>query len=212
MIFNKNDDKIFKWVISGNEVKILNPDGSTALVATRNPDGGEWTEFNQTVWGEYETQVRNKKLATDLVTSKIKEVSNAYDVAMLSRVTLSDGKVFGPSKLPGSNPTYSIQNTIDLIRSNCEYAIYKEMTEITISDIDNNDATYVFDMTSKKPEYILPVIELADYLAIIFYVKRTIRNNLLALLEADEFNFDEVEFINGTTLYETKLKQALMVL
>lgn len=212
MIFNKNDDKIFKWVISGNDVKILNPDGSTALVATRNPDGGEWTEFNQTVWGEYETQVRNKKLATDLVTSKIKEVSNAYDVAMLSRVTLSDGKVFGPSKSPGSNPTYSIQNTIDLIRSNCEYAIYKEMTEITISDIDNNDATYVFDMTSKKPEYILPVIELADYLAIIFYVKRTIRNNLLALLEADEFNFDEVEFINGTTLYETKLKQALMVL
>lgn len=212
MIFNKNDDKIFKWVISGNEVKIINPDGSTALVATRNPDGGEWTEFNQTVWGEYETQVRNKKLATDLVTSKIKEVSNAYDVAMLSRVTLSDGKVFGPSKSPGSNPTYSIQNTIDLIRSNCEYAIYKEMTEITISDIDNNDATYVFDMTSKKPEYILPVIELADYLAIIFYVKRTIRNNLLALLEADEFNFDEVEFINGTTLYETKLKQALMVL
>ena len=86
------------------------------------------------------------------------------------------------------------------------------MPNITISDIDNNDATYVFDMVSKKPEYILPVVELADYLAIIFYVKRTLRNNLLALLEADEFNFDEVEFMNGTTTYENTLKQALLVL
>lgn len=212
MIFTKNDDKIFKYTISGNEVKILNPDGGVALQATRNPNGGEWTEVEQNAWGTLETGLRNKQLATNLVDSKIKEVSKAYEVAMISRVTLSDGTVFGPSKSPGGNPTYSIQNTIDLIRSNCEYAIFKEMPNITISDIDNNDATYVFDMVSKKPEYILPVVELADYLAIIFYVKRTLRNNLLALLEADEFNFDEVEFMNGTTTYENTLKQALLVL
>ena len=212
MIFTKNDDKIFKYTISGNEVKILNPDGGVALQATRNPNGGEWTEVEQNAWGTLETGLRNKQLATNLVDSKIKEVSKAYDVAMISRVTLSDGTVFGPSKSPGDNHTYSIQNTIDLIRSNCEYAIFKEMPSITISDIDNNDATYVFDMVSKKPEYILPVVELADYLAIIFYVKRTLRNNLLALLEADEFNFDEVEFMNGTTTYENNLKQALLVL
>jgi hypothetical protein len=212
MIFTKNDDKIFKYTISGNEVKILNPDGSVALQATRNPNGGEWTEVEQNAWGTLETGLRNKQLATNLVYSKIKEVSKAYDVAMVSRVIISDGTVFGPSKSPGDTPTYSIQNTIDLIRSNCEYAIFKEMPSITISDIDNNDATYVFDMVSKKPEYILPVVELADYLAIIFYVKRTLRNNLLALLEADEFNFDEVEFMNGTTTYENTLKQALLVL
>ena len=212
MIFSKNDDKIFKYTISGNEVKILNPDGGVALQATRNPTGGDWTEVEQNAWGTSEVELRNKQLATNLVDSKIKEVSKAYDVAMISRVTLSDGKVFGPSKSPGDNPTYSIQNTIDLIRSNCEYAIFKEMPNITISDINNNDATYVFDMVSKKPEYILPVAELADYLAIIFYVKRTLRNNLLALLEADEFNFDEVEFMNGTTTYENTLKQALLVL
>lgn len=212
MIFAKNDDKIFKYVISGNEVKIMTPEGTIAIQATRNPNGGDWTEVEQNAWGESEAVARNLNSAKLLVSNKIKEVSSAYEVAMIARVTLSDGKVFGPSKSPGGNPTYSIQNTIDLIRSNCEYAIFKEMPEITISDIDNNDATYTFDMESKKPEYILPVVELADYLAVIFYVKRTIRNMLLALLEADEFNFDEVEFINGTTLYETKVAQALMVL
>lgn len=212
MIFTKNDDKIFKYLISGTEVQILNPDGGVALQASRNPNGGEWTEVEQNDWGASEVLARNKQLATDLIDSKIKEVGKAYDLAMVSRVTLSDGKVFGPSKSPGSNSTYSIQNTIDLIRSNCEYAIFKQMPDITLSDIDNKDATYTFDMTSPKPEYILPIVELADYLAIIFYVKRTLRTNLLNLLEADEFNFDEVEFMNGTTMFENTLKQALLVL
>lgn len=212
MIFTKNDDKIFKYLISGTEVQILNPDGGIALQASRNPNGGEWTEVEQNAWGTSEVLARNKQLAIDLVASKIKEVSKAYDLAMVARVPLSDGKVFGPSKSPGSNSTYSIQNTIDLIRSNCEYAIFKQMPDITLSDIDNKDATYTFDMTSPKPEYILPIVELADYLAIIFYVKRTLRTNLLSLLEADEFNFDEVEFINGTDMFENTLKQALLVL
>ncbi len=212
MIFTKNDDKIFKYTISNGEVKILNPDGGVALQATRNPNGGVWTEVEQNAWGTSEVLARNKQLATNLVESKTKEISKAYDLAMISRVTLSDGKVFGPSKSPGDSPTYSIQNTIDLIRSNCEYAIFKQMPNITLSDIDNKDATYTFDMASPKPEYILPIVELADYLAIIFYVKRTLRTNLLALLEANEFNFDEVEFMTGTTMFETTLKQALLVL
>lgn len=212
MIFTKNDDRIFKYTISADVVKILNPDGGVALQATRNPNGGDWTEVEQNAWGTSETELRNKNLATTLVVSKIKEISKAYDAAMVSRVTLSDGKVFGPSKSPGSNPTYSIQNTIDLIRSNCEYAIFKQMPSITLSDVDNRDATYTFDMASPKPDYILPVVELADYLAIIFYVKRTLRTTLLELLEATEFNFDEVEFMNGTTMFETTLEQALLVL
>lgn len=212
MIFAKNDDKIFKYTISGEIVKILNPDGSVALQATRNPNGGEWTEVEQNAWGTLEAELRNKNLATTLVESKIKEVSKAYDVAMVDRVTLSDGKVFGPSKSPGSNPTYSIQNTIDLIRSNCEYAIFKQLPNITLSDADNRDATYTFDVTSSNPAYILPIVELADYLAIIFYVKRTNRTTLLGLLEADEFDFDEVDFMNGTTMFDTALKQALLVL
>lgn len=212
MIFSKNDDKIFKYTISGTEVQILNPDGGIALQASRNPNGGEWTEVEQNAWGTSEVLTRNKQLAINLVDSKIKEVSKAYDLAMVARVPISDGKVFGPSKSPGDNPTYSIQNTIDLIRSNCEYAIFKQMPSITLSDIDNKDATYTFDMTNPKPEYILPVVELADYLAIIFYVKRTLRTNLLSLLEATEFNFDEVEFLNGTNMFETTLKQALLVL
>lgn len=212
MIFTKNDDKIFRYLISDSDVKILNPDGGVALQASRNPNGGLWTEVEQNEWGISESLTRNKQLASNLIDSKIKEVCKAYDLAMISKVTLSDGKVFGPSKSPGGNPTYSIQNTIDLIRSNCEYAIFKQMTDITLSDIDNKDATYTFDMTSPKPEYILPVVELADYLAIIFYVKRTIRTNLLDLLEADEFNFDDVEYMNGTTMFENALKQALLVL
>jgi hypothetical protein len=212
MIFTKNDDRIFKYVISGNEVKILNPDGGTALIATRNPDGGEWNELTQNTWGAHETQVKNKQLATTLVESKINEVSKAYDDAMIARVSLSDGNTFGPSKSPGSNPSYSIQNTIDLIRSNCEYAIFKGMPSITLSDIDNKDVTYTFDTTASNPAYILPVVELADYLALIFYVKRTIRTNLLNLLDADEFNFDAVEFMNGATMFEDTLKKAMLVL
>ena len=212
MIFKKNDNKIYKYIISDTVVKILNPDGGVALQATRNPNGGDWTEVEQNAWGVSETLDRNRKLATTLVDSKINEISKAYDDAMIGRVTLSDGKVFGPSKSPGGNPTCSIQNTIDLIRSNCEYAIFKKMPDITLSDIDNRDVTYTFDLTTPNPAYILPVVELADYLALIFYVKRTLRTNLLNLLEAEEFDFDEVDFINGTEMFNTTLKQALLVL
>lgn len=212
MIFTKNDDRIFKYEISGDVVKILGPDGGSVLQASRNPNGGDWTEVEQNAWGTNEALTRNKNLATVLVESKIKEVSKAYDDAMIARVPLSDGKVFGPSKSPGGGSNYSIQNTIDLIRSNCEYAIYKKMTDITLSDIDNRDATYTFDLSSPNPAYILPVVELADYLALIFYVKRTVRINLLNLLEAKEFNFDMVDFLNGKSMFEDTLKKALMVL
>lgn len=212
MIFVKNDDKIFKYEISGNEVKIIAPDGTVAIQVSRNPNGGEWTDVEQNAWGTSEVLARNLNLATALVDSKVKEVSKAYDAAMVARVPLSDGKVFGPSKSPGSNPSYSIQNTIDLIRSNCEYALFKKMPSITLSDIDNRDATYTFDLNSTNPAYILPVVELADYLAILFYVKRTIRMNLLSLLEAPEFHFDDVEFMNGIDMFDNTLKQALLVL
>lgn len=43
-------------------------------------------------------------------------------------------------------------------------------------------------------------------------MKRTLRTNLLNLLEAEEFDFDEVDFINGTEMFNTTLKQALLVL
>lgn len=212
MIFKKSNSKIFKYIVSEKEVKILNPDGGVVLQASRNPNGGNWTTVEQNTWGKSEVLIRNKQLAINLIDSKIKDISKAYDNAMIGRVTLSDGKVFGPSKSPGGGPIYSIQNTIDLIRSNCEYAIFKKMDSITLSDIDNRDATYTFDMTSTNPAYILPIVELADYLAIIFYVKRTLRTNLLNLLDADEFDFDEVEFINGADMFNITLKQAMMVL
>ncbi len=212
MIFKKSNSKIFKYIVSEKEVKILNPDGGVVLQASRNPNGGNWTTVEQNTWGKSEVLIRNKQLAINLIDSKIKDISKAYDNAMIGRVTLSDGKVFGPSKSPGGDHTYSIQNTIDLIRSNCEYAIFKKMDSITLSDIDNRDATYTFDMTSTNPAYILPIVELADYLAIIFYVKRTLRTNLLNLLDADEFDFDEVEFINGADMFNITLKQAMMVL
>lgn len=209
MVFKKNDNRLYSYVIGSTDVSILNPAGSIELKASRNPTGGEWTEVEKIKWADGEVLKRNTKLATDLIKSKIAEVSKEYDAAMISTVTLSDGNVFGPSKSSGENPTYSLQNTVDLIRAGAEHAVFRGRTEITVSDMKNNPVTYQFDLESKFPSYILPVVEIADYIAVMFSVKQTIRATLLGMLEQTEFSFDEVEAINGRELFTAQVASIL---
>ncbi len=206
MIFSKLDNGLYRYVVSGNEVNILGPDGESVLKASRNPKGGDWTEVEQSEWGTAEVLSRNLILARKTVDAKIAEVSKAYDASMIARVPLSDGNVFGPSKSSGTNPTYSLKNTIDLIKDGCEQAVYRGRTSITISDADNKEVVYVFDMNSSHPHYILPVVEIADFISIAFAAKQTARTSLMGMLEAEEFNFDEVNAINGEELYDGIMK------
>lgn len=211
MTFIREDGGIFNYTIEGSTVKILNPRNEEVLRCNRNPMGGDWTEKEQKEWGSLEVLTRNFLLAKELVDSKISEVSKAYDNAMVSRVTLSDGNVFGPSKSAGLNPTFSLQNTIDLIRAGCEQSVFRCRPSITISDADNKEVTYTFDFDSKFPAYILPVVEIADYIAIIFSIKQTLRSRLMGMLAdgVTEFSFDEVNYINGEILFNNTLRDTL---
>lgn len=203
MTFKKIDNGIFKYTIDSGIVRILNPKNVEVLKCSRNPMGGGWTEKEQTEWAINEVTSRNFLLAKELLDSKILEIGKAYDIAMTSRVTLSDGNVLGPSKSAGLNPTYSLQNTIDLIRAGCEQSIFRGRSSIVISDADNKEVTYSFDMDSKYPAYILPVVEIADYISIIFHVKQSLRSILMSKLADDvrEFDFDVIGSINGEVLF-----------
>lgn len=198
-------------VIDGNIVVIYREDGVETLRASNNVTSGmPWDEDTAKLFIKEETEFRNFGIVKTLVTSKLNKLTTVYDEYMNSNVTLSDGNVFGASKMPNSE-IKNLQNTVDLIESGCKLSIYKERDSITVSDAFNNDIEYEFDYDVNKPEYILPVIEIAIYISAYFNVKRIIRNKINSYLDTslEEINLDELYELDIEDLFKTMVDSVI---
>ena len=198
-------------VIDGNIVVIYREDGVETLRASNNVTSGmPWDEDTAKLFIKEETEFRNFGIVKTLVTSKLNKLTTAYDEYMNSNVTLSDGNVFGASKMPNSE-IKNLQNTVDLIESGCKLSIYKEKDSIIVSDAFNNDVEYEFDYDINKPEYILPVIEIAIYISAYFNVKRIIRNKINSYLDTslEEINLDELYELDIEDLFKTMVDSVI---
>lgn len=198
-------------VIDGNIVVIYREDGEETLRASNNVTSGmPWDEDTAKLFIKEETEFRNFGIVKTLVTSKLKKLTTVYDEYMNSNVTLSDGNVFGASKMPNSE-IKNLQNTVDLIESGCKLSIYKEKDSIIVSDAFNNDIEYEFDYDTVKPEYILPVIEIATYISAYFNVKRIIRNKINSYLDTslEEINLDELYELDIEDLFKTMVDSVI---
>lgn len=198
-------------VIDGNIVVIYREDGVETLRASNNVTSGmPWDEDTAKLFIKEETEFRNFGIVKTLVTSKLNKLTTVYDEYMNSNVTLSDGNVFGASKMPNSE-IKNLQNTVDLIESGCKLSIYKERDSITVSDAFNNDIEYEFDYDVNKPEYILPVIEIAIYISTYFNVKRIIRNKINSYLDTslEEINLDELYELDIEDLFKTMVDSVI---
>lgn len=198
-------------VIDGNIVVIYREDGVETLRASNNVTSGmPWDEDTAKLFIKEETEFRNFGIVKTLVTSKLNKLTTVYDEYMNSNVTLSDGNVFGASKMPNSE-IKNLQNTVDLIESGCKLSIYKEKDSITVSDAFNNDVEYEFDYDINKPEYILPVIEIAIYISAYFNVKRIIRNKINSYLDTslEEINLDELYELDIEDLFKTMVDSVI---
>lgn len=198
-------------VIDGNIVVIYREDGVETLRASNNVTSGmPWDEDTAKLFIKEETEFRNFGIVKTLVTSKLNKLTTVYDEYMNSNVTLSDGNVFGASKMPNSE-IKNLQNTVDLIESGCKLSIYKEKDSIIVSDAFNNDIEYEFDYDADKPEYILPVIEIAIYISTYFNVKRIIRNKINSYLDTslEEINLDELYELDIEDLFKTMVDSVI---
>ena len=198
-------------VIDGNIVVIYREDGVETLRASNNVTSGmPWDEDTAKLFIKEETEFRNFGIVKTLVTSKLNKLTTVYDEYMNSNVTLSDGNVFGASKMPNTE-IKNLQNTVDLIESGCKLSIYKERDSITVSDAFNNDVEYEFDYDVDKPEYILPVIEIAIYISAYFNVKRIIRNKINSYLDTslEEINLDELYELDIEDLFKTMVDSVI---
>lgn len=198
-------------VIDGNIVVIYREDGVETLRASNNVTSGmPWDEDTAKLFIKEETEFRNFGIVKTLVTSKLNKLTTVYDEYMNSNVTLSDGNVFGASKMPNSE-IKNLQNTVDLIESGCKLSIYKEKDSIIVSDAFNNDVEYEFDYDINKPEYILPVIEIAIYISTYFNVKRIIRNKINSYLDTslEEINLDELYELDIEDLFKTMVDSVI---
>lgn len=198
-------------VIDGNIVVIYREDGVETLRASNNVTSGmPWDEDTAKLFIKEETEFRNFGIVKTLVTSKLNKLTTVYDEYMNSNVTLSDGNVFGASKMPNTE-IKNLQNTVDLIESGCKLSIYKERDSITVSDAFNNDIEYEFDYDVNKPEYILPVIEIAIYISAYFNVKRIIRNKINSYLDTslEEINLDELYELDIEDLFKTMVDSVI---
>ena len=198
-------------VIDGNIVVIYREDGVETLRASNNVTSGmPWDEDTAKLFIKEETEFRNFGIVKTLVTSKLNKLTTVYDEYMNSNVTLSDGNVFGASKMPNSE-IKNLQNTVDLIESGCKLSIYKEKDSIIVSDAFNNDIEYEFDYDAVKPEYILPVIEIAIYISTYFNVKRIIRNKINSYLDTslEEINLDELYELDIEDLFKTMVDSVI---
>lgn len=198
-------------VIDGNIVVIYREDGVETLRASNNVTSGmPWDEDTAKLFIKEETEFRNFGIVKTLVTSKLNKLTTVYDEYMNSNVTLSDGNVFGASKMPNSE-IKNLQNTVDLIESGCKLSIYKEKDSIIVSDAFNNDIEYEFDYDVNKPEYILPVIEIAIYISAYFNVKRIIRNKINSYLDTslEEINLDELYELDIEDLFKTMVDSVI---
>lgn len=198
-------------VIDGNIVVIYREDGVETLRASNNVTSGmPWDEDTAKLFIKEETEFRNFGIVKTLVTSKLNKLTTVYDEYMNSNVTLSDGNVFGASKMPNSE-IKNLQNTVDLIESGCKLSIYKEKDSIIVSDAFNNDVEYELDYDVNKPEYILPVIEIAIYISAYFNVKRIIRNKINSYLDTslEEINLDELYELDIEDLFKTMVDSVI---
>ena len=198
-------------VIDGNIVVIYREDGVETLRASNNVTSGmPWDEDTAKLFIKEETEFRNFGIVKTLVTSKLNKLTTVYDEYMNSNITLSDGNVFGASKMPNSE-IKNLQNTVDLIESGCKLSIYKEKDSIIVSDAFNNDVEYEFDYDVNKPEYILPVIEIAIYISAYFNVKRIIRNKINSYLDTslEEINLDELYELDIEDLFKTMVDSVI---
>lgn len=198
-------------VIDGNIVVIYREDDVETLRASNNVTSGmPWDEDTAKLFIKEETEFRNFGIVKTLVTSKLNKLTTVYDEYMNSNVTLSDGNVFGASKMPNSE-IKNLQNTVDLIESGCKLSIYKEKDSIIVSDAFNNDVEYEFDYDAVKPEYILPVIEIAIYISTYFNVKRIIRNKINSYLDTslEEINLDELYELDIEDLFKTMVDSVI---
>lgn len=204
--------KLYTYKINGNEVEVLDPEGNHAVKVLGNPNGEEWTDVEKNAWGKKEVSNYNSTIADKLYETKINELNDAYNSANQDRVSTTDGRVFTASKSVGNNPTVSLQNTLDLIKNGCEFAVFLRQPSITLSDADNNDVTYIFDYSTKggnNPIYILPVIELAERIALYFEIKRVIRNNINAIKNANNFDLDVLQTVNPKQIFEAQVRAFL---
>lgn len=191
---------------SGVEVK--KPDGSFLFLVPRNPSTGlEWSKEDAIEYASIEVDRLNKELAIESIDKLVTTLSEVYNNSLVSTVTLSDKNVFGPAKSIGENPTYSLQNTLDLIKNGCEYALMRGLPSITLSDANNKNVVYTFDLKAKNPIYILPVVELADYIVKAFAVKQAMRNNFNLLKESEDIDLDKIEDMNVSEQFNTLMKQ-----
>lgn len=68
-----------------------------------------------------------------------------------------------------------------------------------------------FDYDTVKPEYILPVIEIAIYISTYFNVKRIIRNKINSYLDTslEEINLDELYELDIEDLFKTMVDSVI---
>ncbi len=200
---------LFTGTLKDGVLSIIDPKGTTILNADHDINtSGEWTEEASNAFIASEVDVRNTMIVKSLVESKLSELTDVYNTAMTSNVTLSDGSVFGASKQANSD-FKNLQNTVDLINSGCKFATYMKAESIVLSDAFNNDVEYNFDYESENPIYILPIVEIAKYIATYFTAKRLIRNRINSYLTKETINLDELLDIDISTEFKNIVKVAI---
>lgn len=193
---NSGKVKLHTYTVDGNVVEVRDGEGKHVIKCLRNPNGGEWTDVEKNAWGKKTAYEYNISIAEEAYKKLINDLDKVYVDANKSNVVLSDGNVFGASKAIGDDHNVSIKNSIDLIKSGCELAVYAKAPSITLSDVYNKDVTYEFNYDSPVPAYILPIVELAERTAIFFEVKRVLRNAINSMKENDFANLDNMVNFN----------------
>lgn len=205
----KRSKGLFSYIYNKTTgITILNPNKEEVLLVPKNPvNGNEWEEQDAVDFANSEVNTRNKELVKNTISRIIDDISVAYVESMTATITLSDGNLFGPAKSVGENPTYSLQNTLDLIKNGCEYALMKKAPSITLSDANNKNVVYTFDAKSTNPIYITPVLEIADYLVKSFGVKQHLRTYYSQILELEDIDLDELESLDAKEEFKQLLNK-----
>ena len=204
-------DRVYTYIIEGDTVTVLYPEGTRFISASKDPNGGVWDDAAKEAWAINLTNTYNKTYVEGLYESKLAELNEVYMNANLGRVILSDGNVFSASYEIGENPSKSLSNTRRLIKDAVELSIYDKKTSVTLSDADNNDVIYPIEYNADGvgSYYIKPVVEIGRYEGLFFELKRTIRNNIMLicsvakLAAGDEIDVDALYSIDPAKTFQT---------
>lgn len=208
---NSGKIKLYSYTVDGNEVEVLDTEGKHVVKCLRNPNGGQWTDVERNEWGKKTAGEYNRLIADEIYKSKIEDLEVVYINSNKSRVTLSDGNVFDASKSTGDKSDVSLNNTINLIKSGCELAVFSGADSITLSDANNQDVVYEFDYSNPNPIYILPIIELAERTAIFFEAKRIVRNQINVIKTDSYADLDKLSEFNVRAVYNATIDGILRV-